>query len=280
MEKVYGERFLVRRYLPPPEDRSGLIPVGFPELKAPRLIRRLDRYRGSALSDDPETPTYLYYPSTGGNISYSKTALWLATLERYLGWEVLQPIMSTYFERYKFTHPTPEQFFAVADEVSGQDLSWFFEQIHEDSVTFDYAVASVASLVAEAEGWIKEEDKLVYSTPVDDSDEESGTLYRTEVVVQRLGGGRFPVEVLMVFEDGEEIRESWDGEAHWKTFVVERPSKLEFAAVDPDRVLMLDLYYRNNSRYLEEPSRLPARKWGSKWMIWLQDAMAAFAWFS
>ena len=281
MQTVYGDRFYVRRYLKPSGGRSGLLPVAFREVTVPSLLSRLDRYRGSALSDDPDSSTYLYYPSTGGNISYSKTALWLTTLERHLGWDVLQPIMSTFFERYKFEHPTPEQFLEVADEVSGQDLSWFFDQIYRDSVTFDYAVASVTTKPAEAEGWTRDGGEMVYSKPEPDDDDsaDAGIVYRSEVVVQRLGGGRFPVDVLMVFEDGHQIRQRWDGEAHWRSFVVERDSKLDHAVIDPERVLMLDLRYTNNSMYAEEPSRLAARKWGSKWMIWLQDLMSTFAYY-
>ncbi len=35
-----------------------------------------------------------------GAITYNKTALWLNTLERLIGWDTLQRIMSTYFARY------------------------------------------------------------------------------------------------------------------------------------------------------------------------------------
>src|SRR5437868_10931157 len=39
------------------------------------------------------TPAFRFWPSTGGLITYNKTALWLHTLERHLGWPVLQRIM-------------------------------------------------------------------------------------------------------------------------------------------------------------------------------------------
>ena len=100
----------------------------------------LNGYRLAAESDDPSTPTYRYWPGTHAQITYSKTALWLHTLERYLGWETLQRILSTFFERWKFRHPRPEDFFAVANEVSGQDLTWFFDQVHRSSNVFDYGV--------------------------------------------------------------------------------------------------------------------------------------------
>ena len=80
------------------------------ELYRPRAeTRRCPRRRRGATGQAP----------TAG-ITYSKTALWLHTLERMLGWETLQRILQTFFERWKFRHPRPEDFFAVANEVSGQ----------------------------------------------------------------------------------------------------------------------------------------------------------------
>jgi hypothetical protein len=55
--------------------------------------------------------------------------------------------------------------------------------------------------------------------------------------------------------------------------------KLDHAVVDPDRVLMLDLNYTNNSRVRSPAPALPATKWSSKWMIWFQDALATIAFF-
>ena len=39
------------------------------------------------------------------------------------------------------------------------------------------------------------------------------------------------------------------------------------------------LYYTNNSMRREPAADFPARKWGSKWMIWLQDLLASFEYF-
>ena len=83
----------------------------------------------------------------------------------------------------------------------------------------------------------------------------------------------------MVFDDGSEVRKEWDGASRWELYVEERPSKLEFAVVDPERKLVLDLNYTNNSRMLEPASQFPARKWTTKWMIWLQDLLITFAFF-
>jgi hypothetical protein len=75
------------------------------------------------------------------------------------------------------------------------------------------------------------------------------------------------------------VRENWDGKDRWKLFAYEKPSRLRYAAVDPERILVLDVNYTNNSKRLKPAAALPAYKWASKWMIWLQDLLATFAFF-
>jgi len=285
----YGDSVLVRRYLRLPGTGRGtgaFLPVLFPDVKRDRWVdgNGLDSYRPSSIWDAQVTNTYKYYPPTASGITYSKTALWLSTLERQLGWDVLQKTMSTFFDRWKFKHPKPADFFATANEVSGQDLTRFFDQVYRSQDSFDYAVESAASKPADLEGFVEQEGGLFYQNPKkangDVKDKDKKKVYRTEVIVRRHGGATLPVDVLLVFEDGSELKESWDGEYRWKLFVAERPAKLKYAAVDPERKLLLDLNYTNNSRLLEPQSALPARKWAGKWMIWLQDLLATFAFFA
>jgi hypothetical protein len=194
--------------------------------------------------------------------------------------------MSRFFDEWQYRHPEPDDLFDTLSEVAGSDLSWFFEQVYHSSEEFDYAVLSVSSSPAAVEGWVEREGELTLVEAPSDEESETGsaagadgTLYRSEVVVRRFGGGVFPVEVLMVFEDGEEVRYSWDGTDRWKRIVVERTSKLRHAVVDPDRILQLDVRPSNNSLTLEEPDREPAIKWSSRWLIWLQDLLTNAAFF-
>ncbi len=279
MEVAYGDRSYMKRYLNPRgTDQIGdFLPVLFDDVKIDRMVggNRLDGYRGAATHDVQSTPIYQYYPETASPHSYGKTALWLATLERYLGWDRLQRIMSTFFERYKFGHPRPQDFFDIANEMSGQDLTWFFDQVHRSSNEFDYGIESVKSESLKVRGFVEQGDKLVHQDGAEEPAE-----YRTEVVVRRYGGATFPVEVLLVFEDGSEVSREWDGLSRWELYVEERRAKLSYAVVDLERKLLLDLNYTNNSKLLEPRARLPARKWASKWMIWLQDLLVTFSFFS
>ena len=77
------------------------------------------------------------------------------TLERMLGWDTLQRILSTYFARYAFKHPEPKDFFAVANEVSGRDLTWFFDQVYRSSSVFDYGVDVFTSEQVSDRGYLR-----------------------------------------------------------------------------------------------------------------------------
>ena len=132
----------------------------------------------------------------------------------------------------------------------------------------------------ETRGWVGPEDELNYSAELEGEEERGGEaeeLYETQVVVRRLQDGVLPVEVLLRFENGEEVREVWDARREWKLYTIVKPSKLLLAAVDPDRKILLDLYYTNNTLLLEPAGDLPATKWASKWMIWLQDYLQTLA---
>ncbi len=280
MFETYGGSAFVKRYFRPPGTRgSGFFPLLFPELHEVRGITsgRLARYRANASTDVPAQPTWRSHPGTVGNISYSKTAIWLATIENHIGWDRLQPAMAAFFERWRFAHPKPEDFFAEFEEVSDEaGLDSYFEQVFYDDVRFDYAVQSVKSTPVKPKGWFEGDDGLELR---DGGDAEEETTYRNEVVVRRLGEGRFPVEVLLVFEDGSEVRRRWDGQYRWHLISEDGASKLSYAEVDPDRVLLLDTNFTNNSRLRKKAPRLVAVKWASKWMIWAQDLLATFASF-
>lgn len=276
METAFGESAYVRRYF------QNFFPVLVPSIRESRMIQgnRMDGYRRVARGDTQATFTFRYFPGNASAITYNKTALWLSTLERSLGWDTLRSILSTFFQRWKFKHPKPQDFFDVANEVSGKDLSPFFDQVYRNSAVFDYGIASVSSEPVKLRGWVMSGNENVYSSGENteqDPDSAREPIFDSRVVVRRYKDGIFPVEVLLHFEDGQDQRQVWDGRKEWTEIRVKRPSRLQYAVVDPDRKLLLDINYTNNSRLLEARNDLPATKWASKWMIWLQDYMQTMA---
>ncbi|MDZ7262285.1 MAG: M1 family metallopeptidase [candidate division KSB1 bacterium] len=232
-----------------------------------------------------------FYPGSYSINAYAKPALMLITLENYLGPEVMEKIMRTYFQRWRFKHPTTLDFMAVVNEVSGQDLSWFFDQVLFGSDILDYEVSHVSSrkIPKPTEPGIETEEKPGEQEATGKADtlresEESPKkreqeMYLSEVRIRRLGGVIFPLEVLIKFENGEEIRESWDGQSRWVRFKYQKPARLVSAQVDPENKLALDINLTNNSRTLKSQSKGVYRL-TFKWLFWMQNILQLFSFLS
>jgi hypothetical protein len=246
--QVYDPNYLALRYF------GGFIPWVFRDVVMARESEGngLTGYRRAAKSDVQATPTFRYFPSTGGNITYNKTGLWLNTMERWLGWPTLQKIMSTHFERWQFKHPKPADFFAIANQVSGRDLGWFFDRVYRSADVFDYGVESLRA-------------------------DPDGSAIRSTVVVRRYGEATFPIDVRVTFDDGERVTEHWDGTDRWKLYSYLRGASAVSAVVDPEHVLLLDVNYTNNSKTRQPSTSRASTKWSLKWMVWLQDCLLSWA---
>jgi hypothetical protein len=61
--------------------------------------------------------------------------------------------------------------------------------------------------------------------------------------------------------------------------VYERASRASMVQVDPERVLLLDVNYTNNSRTMQPRSEEAGLKWSLTWMVWLQDLMLTYGFF-
>lgn len=235
----------------------------------------LNGYRLEAERDIPASPTFTYWPATHAVITYSKTALWLHTLERYFGWDRFQPALKAYFERWRFRHPAPQDFFDAIRETTGEDMTWFVDQVFRSSNTFDYAAERLVSEPAMTRGYF---DRTAGSDPTFEERRMEGR-FRTTVVVRRHGEATFPVDVLVRFENGDQARERWDGQARWRAFEYEKPSRAVSVQVDPERMLLLDVDYTNNSITLAPRAEEAADRWTLQWMVWLQDLLMNWSFF-
>jgi hypothetical protein len=191
----------------------------------------------------------------------------IRTLKRYLGADVFSRMIKNYSEKWWFGHPTPKDFYDTVAVHAGQDMSWFLDQFIYGSEKLDYAVTSIKNREnRKPKGWF---DGIYREMNPDPATLQA---YEAEVLVRRLGGARIPVEVQVVFEDGKEIREHWDGQYRWKKFIYAGPAKIKQAIVDPDFKLVLDVDRTNNS-WVVKPNKLSPWKWTSTWLLWLQHAL-------
>ena len=77
--------------------------------------------------------------------AYSKGAVFLAQLGYIIGDEALAETLKTYYNRFKFTHPTPNDFIRTAEKVSGAHLGWYLNDFAKTTKTIDYAVDQVTA---------------------------------------------------------------------------------------------------------------------------------------
>ncbi len=226
-------------------------------------------YIGVADLDPIAKNAYEYYNSNSyGGITYGKTASVLLTLESIIGEDTMAKAMHVYFMKYRFTHPTKEDFLKTIEEVSGRDLRWYFNQAVYGTPVMDYKVERIDSLPV---NWYEQKK----NAGKDDKD----TVYRSYVWLQRKEDFVMPVDVEIKFENGDKIREHWDGAERWTRFgPYEKKTKLASAEIDPEHKIQIDRNDFNNS-YTAEANGKPARKVSNYWMFATQWVSQALAWW-
>jgi len=78
-----------------------------------------------------------------GIASYSMGALFLTQLEYIIGSDNVAKSLQKYFNDFKFTHPTANDFKRVAEKISGIQLEWYLNEWTTTTHKIDYAVTGV-----------------------------------------------------------------------------------------------------------------------------------------
>ena len=180
------------------------------------------RGTGAALMSHP----YSILPSQYGIMAYDKPATVLVMLEDLLGRETFLTAMNEYYNRWKFKHPYPSDFFETIEDVAGRDLDWFWNQWFDQTWKLDIAL--------------------------DDADciEENGR-WKTILMLENESLIKMPATVRLTFADGltKDVRFSEDlwSKTNRAKFVIDSlPAKVTNVVIDPDMKLA-DVNRLNNS---------------------------------
>ena len=233
-----------------------------------RELQRLGYIRAADLDPIAQKAYDYYNENSYGGVTYGKTASVLLTLEGIIGQDTMNKAMRAYFMKYRFTHPTKEDFLKTIEEVSGKNLRWYFDQAIYGSQVMDYKVLKIESF---PENWYEEKKNMFQK-------EDQNTVYRSYVWLQRKGDFVMPVDVEIKFDDGEKVREHWDGVNRWTRFMYEKKAKVESAEIDPDHKIQIDRNDFNNS-YAAEAHGKAARKLDSYWVFMTQWLGQALTWW-
>ncbi len=224
----------------------------------------------SAADVDPIAQKAYDYQSYGsyGGITYGKTASVLLTLEGIIGPDTMAKAMRVYFMRYRFTHPTKADFLNTIQEVSGKDLKWYFDQAIYGSPVLDYKVLKIESYPV---NWYEQKKGA--------QKDDKNTIYHSVVYVQRKEDFVMPIEVEINFDNGEKVREHWDGASRWTKFTYDKKAKVTSAEIDPDHTVQIDRNNFNNS-YVVEANTKPTTKVTNYWVFVTQWLGQALAWWA
>lgn len=165
-----------------------------------------------------------------GTSAYNKGSIFLSQLGYVIGRDNLNRTIKTYYEQFKFKHPTPNDFIRVAEKVSGIQLEWYLNY------------------------WTRTIKYIDYSVSLAD---------KNSIKLERLGSMAMPIDLTVTYTDGStedfylpltmmygtkptdaKILESWSWVAPSYTLNTEK--EIERVQVDPSQ-LLADIDPGNNT---------------------------------
>ena len=166
-----------------------------------------------------------------GVAAYEKPSMMLNALRNVvLGKDRFDAAFREYINRWAFKHPTPWDFFHSMENVSGEDLGWFWRAWVFNTWKLDQSVKDV---------------KYIRNNP------ENGS----NITIENNEKMAMPVIVVVKEENGKEYKlnlpvEVWQRGAEW-TFNVPTTSKVKEVILDPEKLLP-DIN-RENNKWKEKP---------------------------
>jgi hypothetical protein len=189
-------------------------------------LQRFSRLLGQRFAPSPfsDQPIMTYSDHVRdralGFLAYLKPATGLMLLRDYvIGPERFDAAFKAFFDRWAYKHPQPADFFRTIEDVTGEDLDWFWRSWFYETDDVDHAVANVA--------------------PGD----------TTEVTVEQKGELMLPVTVGLTYEDGSSKQRRIPTEAFFTkdTHTITVPgADVKEVKVDPKQILP-DVKRGNNS---------------------------------
>ena len=107
--------------------------------------------------------------------AYDKGFVFLSQLNYIIGEKAFEKTIKNYFDKYKFTHPLPNDLRRVAEQSSGILLNWYLTDWTQTTNQIDYAVKNVESRKK-----------------------------KSVITLERIGLMPMPLEILVRYKDGNE----------------------------------------------------------------------------
>jgi hypothetical protein len=186
---------------------------------------------------------------------YTRAKLVLRAIEQQVGKNTFDRVMRTYFQRWKFRHPSTHDFQAVLEDVTKTKWDEFFNQYVYGGLMTDYAVDAIRTKKTGQEG---------------------AAAYESTVLIRRLGGTVSNVPIHLHFQDGSVADKTWEGKEQQTELVITGASPVDWVMIDPKNSLVLENRHINN--FLQ--TKVDA-KWNVRWNLGVVKIIEAiFHWIA
>jgi hypothetical protein len=167
------------------------------------------RVRGWVANDSPNEDLPIITPNSTGDNGYGKPALGYLALKEMLGDSLYRRALHEYIARWHGKHPTPWDYFYTYNDVTRQNLDWFWQGWFMQNGYIDVGIASVT---------------------------RAGN--GTRVVLDNVGGIPAPVTLAVHYADGttDSLRQTsavWKANPRQATVSLPSPKPVQSVTLDP-----------------------------------------------
>ncbi len=212
------------------------------------------------------TPAWKFRSNASyGRNSYPKTATAIQQVRLLLGEETFWRAFRSYAERWRFDHPTSEDFFDALGAPGVPAVSEVIEKVWLGTSFIDFSVLEASTgKAATFKGYddagkafgfeltAKGPKKVENDNEKRAHEDRKARPWESVVLVGRDGDLLLPAEIVLTFADGTTWRKSWGATDSWIRFRVTSQAALVKAEVDAAHRIVLDRNPLNNALTTKE----------------------------
>jgi hypothetical protein len=206
----------------------------------------------------------------------------LEQIRRLAGEEKFWRAFRRYAERWRFDHPTSEDFL---DEMRTLGIPHFEKLVAKTFYGTGEVDFQVLGAVSERRDRLTGYDDAGKSLNFEPGKKRKAPAakddtrpYETVVVVGRAGDLPLPVDVLLTFENGMTYRTTWDGTTKWLRLKTTYESRLAQVVLDPNGKIVLDRDPFNNVRNVGKLKRPSASAKVRAYAMHLVEILLSSVW--
>lgn len=187
---------------------------------------------------------------------YMRAKLVLIGIEKQIGTPLMQRVLRTYFQKYKFKHPSTADFQRVVEQVTKTKWHDYFNQYVYHNQMADFAVEAIQVKPVKQDGV---------------------QMYESTVLIKKYGGINGSIPITMQFKDGMTVTKQWNADSSHIQYKQVHTAPLVWAVVDPEHRNVLDNKLINNYMQAQLPDETRTR-WSLGVSKLIEGLLGSFSW--